>query len=88
MTQVFSGRWPKSHQGCRTTGWWLIHIEFDAISSPACSKQVDMAGGTRSGVFDAFLGTPESHRPYANVLDQHTARSCNREAGDTDAAIP
>jgi hypothetical protein len=54
------------------TGWWLIHSESVAISFPAYSKQADMEVSILSGVVHAFLGTPGSDHPYANVLGQYT----------------
>jgi hypothetical protein len=66
----------------------LIHNESDAISAPAYLKQADMAAGKLSGAFDAFSEIPGSHRPYANLHYQRTARWCSHEAGDKGAATP
>jgi hypothetical protein len=43
---------------------------------------------TQGEVVYVFSGSPESDRPYANVLDQHTARLYNREAYYKGAAKP
>lgn len=88
MIQAISGRWPRSHRDYRTTDWWLIHSEFDAISSPAYSKQADMEADTQSEAVYVFSETPGSDRPYANVLGQHTTKLCSREVCYTGAAPP
>jgi hypothetical protein len=85
---VFFGPWPRLHQDYQTTDWWLIHIESDAIYAPACSKQADRLASIQGEVVYVFSKSPESDRPYANVLDQHTARSYNREACYKGAATP
>jgi hypothetical protein len=66
----------------------LTHTGFDAISSPAYSRQADKAASTQAGAVYVFLETHGLDHPYANGRDQHTTKSYNREACDKGAATP